>query len=88
MKLAFELVSSVKKGDKKYKFRQALAYSIGSVNAVKGNVDDSIKWLRIPLVDDPQGLLSDIKNDADFEPIRKNKKFNEFLDKYRKPSAK
>lgn len=86
MKLSFKLVSDINKGDKEYEFRQEIAYNIAALFAIKRNVDNSIKWLRIPLVDDPQRLLSDIKNDEDFEPIRKNKKFNEFLDKYRASS--
>ncbi len=57
------------------------AFNIGALNAILGNVKEAIFWLKIPLGHNRQFWLKMIKEDEDkdFEAIRNNKQFEDFL---------
>lgn len=60
--------------------KDSAAYSISSLNALMGNVDEAIFWLKIPLGHKYRSqVLEKIKNDKDFDTIRNSKTFNKFL---------
>ncbi len=55
------------------------AYNAGVLNAVLGNTEKTIYWLKIPLGHDRKLWLEKIKNNEDFDAVRNDKKFAEFL---------
>lgn len=59
-----------------------LAFNIGAINVMLGNVEAAIFWLKIPLGHDKKQWLAEINTDKDFDTIRNNRKFIEFLKQY------
>lgn len=57
----------------------AEAYNIASVYALMHNVEESIHWAKIPLEHDRKLWLEKIQTDSDFEHIRNNRKFKDFI---------
>jgi tetratricopeptide (TPR) repeat protein len=57
------------------------AFSIAAFYSLLGNVEDAISWLKIPLSHNKKYWLQMIKDDEDkdFETIRNNKQFEDFL---------
>ena len=60
-------------------FKDYAAYNIGALNAILGNVEQAIFWLTIPISHDKELWIKKIKADKDFDPIRNDKRFKEFL---------
>ncbi|MCX7794425.1 MAG: hypothetical protein N2257_08520 [Thermodesulfovibrionales bacterium] len=65
------------------KIKEAASYNIAALNAILGNEDEAIKWLRYPLMQDKRLWLEKIQNDRDFDAIRKRDKFSIFLNEYK-----
>ena len=61
------------------KIKNVVAYNIGNLYALQGDMDNAIKWLIIPLDQDRKLFLEKIRSDKDFDSIRGNQKFKEFL---------
>ncbi len=59
--------------------KDTAAYNIGAMNALLGNVEEAICWLRIPLEHNRKLWLGKIETDKDFDTIRDDKKFEDFL---------
>jgi tetratricopeptide (TPR) repeat protein len=57
------------------------AYNVGAVNAILGNVEETIPWWKIPLEHDRKKWLEMINSDKDFDAIRKDKRFIDFLNR-------
>lgn len=57
------------------------AFSISALYALLGNVEEAISWLKIPLGHNRKIWLNKLKEDEDkdFEAIRNNKQFEDFL---------
>jgi len=64
------------------KVKEAVSYNIGALNAILGNVSEAIEWLRFPLERDKDLWLEKIKKDKDFDLIRENITFKNFLMSY------
>lgn len=59
--------------------KDTAAFNVGALNALLGNVDEAISWLKIPLEHNRKLWLEKIQTDKDFDSVRKNEKFKEFL---------
>ena len=65
--------------EKKNECKDELAYNIGALYAILGDVEASISWLKNPL-DHNKLWVKDIKEDKDFNKIRNNIKFKDFME--------
>ncbi len=64
-----------------------VAYNIAAVNASMGNLQNAVRWLKLPLKNDPSSYLEEIANDRDFDPVRHNEVFVDFLKQYRQTTS-
>lgn len=62
------------------KEKDSSAYNIAALNALLGNLDQSIHWLKIPIEHNKKLWLTKIKNDRDFDNVRQNEIFRSFLE--------
>lgn len=63
--------------------RQMTAYNISVVFAVKLESDNAIRWLKVPLGYDSKKWLKEVESNKDFDKIRNERKFKQFLDEFR-----
>ena len=59
--------------------RDSTAFNVGALNALQGKYEEAIRWLIIPLEHDRKLWLDRMKADKDFDGIRGDKKFKDFL---------
>lgn len=59
--------------------KDEVAYNIGAISAILLDESSTIKWLKIPLGHDKKYWLEKVQNDKDFDKIRYNKHFMEFI---------
>jgi tetratricopeptide (TPR) repeat protein len=57
------------------------AYNLGVLSAILGDVQQTIYWLKIPLNHNKNYWLDEIKNNEDFDTIKDNIDFKNFLKK-------
>ncbi len=69
------------------KEKDSTAYNIAALNALLGQLNESIHWLKIPLEHDKKLWLEKIANDRDFDSARQNEFFRDFL-KQQEPKTK
>lgn len=65
--------------------KDEIIYNIAALYALKNNVSESIKWLKIPLVHNKKLWSYQVCNDKDFDPIREDKAFVQFMSTYLNP---
>jgi tetratricopeptide (TPR) repeat protein len=59
------------------------AYNVAVTSAILGNVEETVLCLRIPLENDRKRWLSEIEKNDDFDAIRNDGRFKEFLEQQR-----
>ena len=63
--------------------KATMAFSLASVYAIMGDIDNSIKWLDEPLYKDYVFFQKQIQEETDFDNIRNTKKFSEYLNTFK-----
>ena len=59
--------------------QSAAAYNVAALYSLLNDVENSIQWLKIPLEINKKRWLDKVKKDKDFDNIRSNNKFKEFI---------
>jgi tetratricopeptide (TPR) repeat protein len=60
--------------------RQSVAaYNVAALYSLLNDVGNSIQWLKIPFGENKHRWLAKVKKDKDFDQIRSNKRFKEFI---------
>lgn len=63
--------------------KATMAFSLASVYAIMGDIDNSIQWLDEPLHKDYIFFKKQIQEETDFDNIRNTKKFSEYLNTFK-----
>ena len=59
------------------------SYNVAAILAKQGDINASIKWLKVPLLMQTQKFIKMINADSDFNSIRLNPTFQTFLEAYK-----